>query len=57
VAQLTCEYGGSHWLPRLTAVLLSMIAAYTAIDSRRFWSGADDPLGDKAVAFCIALAM
>lgn len=57
VAQLTCEHGGSPWLPRLTTVMLSMIAAYTAVDSWDFWSGVDDTLDAKAVAFCIALAL
>ncbi|KAF0097802.1 MAG: hypothetical protein FD144_4751 [Rhodospirillaceae bacterium] len=57
VAQLTCEHGGSSWLPRLTTVMLSMTAAYTAVDSWDFWSGVDDTLDAKAVAFCIALAL
>ncbi len=57
VAQLTCEHGGSSWLPRVTTVLLSMTAAYTAVDSWDFWSGVDDTLDAKAVAFCVALAL
>lgn len=57
IAQLTCEHGSSHWLPRLTTVMLSMIAAYTAVDSWDFWAGVDDTLDAKAVAFCIALAL
>lgn len=57
VAQLTCEHGTSPWLPRLTTALLSMIAAYTAVDSWDFWSGVDSTLDAKAVAFCIALAL
>lgn len=57
VAQLTCEHGGSSWLPRVTTALLSMTAAYTAVDSWDFWSGVDDTLDAKAVAFCIALAL
>ncbi len=57
IAQLTCEHGGSSWLPRLTTVMLSMIAAYTAVDAWDFWSGIDDTLDAKAVAFCIALAL
>lgn len=57
VAQLTCEHGSSPWLPRLTTAMLSMIAAYTAVDSWDFWSGVDDTLDAKAVAFCIALAL
>ena len=57
VAQLTCEHGRSHWFQRLTTVMLSMIAAYTAVDSWDFWSGVDDTLDAKAVAFCIALAL
>lgn len=57
VAQLTCEHGSAHWLPRLTTALLSMTAAYTAVDSWDFWSGVDHTLDAKAVAFCIALAL
>lgn len=57
VAQLTCEHGGSGWLPRVTTALLSMTAAYTAVDSWDFWSGIDDTLDAKAVAFCVALAL
>ena len=57
VAQLTREHGGSSWLPRLTTVMLSMTAAHTAVDSWDFWSGIDDTLDAKAVAFCIALAL
>ena len=57
VAQLTCEHGGSGWLPRVTTALLSMTAAYTAVDSWDFWSGVDDTLDAKADAFCIALAL
>lgn len=57
VAQLTCEHGSSPWLPRATTAMLSMIAAYTAVDSWDFWSGIDDTLDAKAVAFCVALAL
>jgi len=57
VAQLTCEHAASPWPQRLSTVLLAMIAGYTAIDSWEFWSGVDDTLDAKAVAFCIALAM
>lgn len=57
VAQLTCEHGDSPWLPRLTTTILALLAAYTAVDSWDFWSGVDDTLDAKAVAFCIALAL
>lgn len=57
IAQLTCEHGGSPWLQRVSTVLLSMIAGYTAIDCWDFWAGVDDTLDTKAVAFCVALAM
>jgi hypothetical protein len=57
VAQLTCEHGGSALLPRITTALLSLTAAFTAVDSWDFWSGVDDTLDAKAVAFCIALAL
>jgi hypothetical protein len=57
VAQLTCEHGSSPWAPRISTVLLSMIAGYTAIDSWEVWAGVDEPLDAKAVAFCIALAL
>ncbi len=57
LAQLTCEHAASPWPQRLSTILLVMIAAYTAIDCWDFWSGVDDTLDAKAVAFCIALAM
>ena len=57
VAQLTCEHAASPWPQRLSTILLVMIAAYTAIDCWDFWSGVDDTLDAKAVAFCIALAL
>lgn len=57
VAQLTCEHGSSPWLPRLTTAMLSLIAAYTAVDAWDFMAGVDDTLDAKAVAFCLALAL
>lgn len=57
VAQLTCEHAGSPWPQRVSTVLLVMISAYTAIDCWDFWSGVDETLDAKAVAFCIALAL
>ena len=57
VAQLTCEHGDSPWLPRLTTTMLALLAAYTAVDSWDFWSGVDETLDAKSVAFCVALAL
>lgn len=57
VAQLTCEHGTSPWVPRISTVLLTMIAGYTAIDSWEVWAGGDETLDTKAIAFCVALAL
>lgn len=57
VAQLTCEHADSPWSPRITSVLLGIIAAWTAIDCWEAWAGADDKLDGKAVAFSVVLAL
>ncbi|MDP2377799.1 hypothetical protein [Reyranella sp.] len=56
VAQLTCEHADSPWSPRVTSVLLGMIAGWTAIDCWDVWAGVDNTLDGKAVAFCVVLA-
>lgn len=57
VAQLTCEHASSPWMVRATTVLLSILAASTAIDCWEVWAGADDTIDPKAIAFCVALAL
>jgi hypothetical protein len=57
VAQLTCEHATSPWIVRATTVLLSILAASTAIDCWEVWAGAEETLDPKAIAFCVALAM
>ncbi len=57
IAQLTCEHADSPWSPRVTSVLLGIIAAWTGIDCWDVWAGVDNTLDGKAVAFCIVLAV
>ena len=57
VAQLTCEHQRSALLPRVTTLLLSILAGWTAIDSWDAWSGIRAHVDAKAVAFAIALAL
>ncbi len=57
IAQLTCEHSRSPVLQRVTTALFGMVAAYSAIDCWDVWAGVDDTLDNKAVAFCIVLAL
>lgn len=57
VAQLTCEHGGSSWMPRASTVALSGVAAWTAIDSWDAWAGVGPPVDGKTVAFTAVLAL
>lgn len=57
VAQLTCEHTHSPTIARLTTIAFGMVAAYTSIDCWDFWAGVDDTLDEKAVSFCVVLAL
>ncbi len=57
IAQLTCEHADSPWSPRVTSILLGIIAAWTAIDCWDVWAGVDNTIDGKAVAFSVVLAV